>query len=388
MKPATTLLAALLLSTAIIPSALAQQRNSGSGAGSLNCTGCSLNTIPVVNPGGTAFTNSPITVSGGAILTTGATLTTTTLSGVTTLPGSGQISAAGWIGIGGIPASQLQLQGNISSAAWTTGGVALRISGTHTDTSSSGTVADAADSAFGAPSIAASNATTFTRYSTLRIGAPAAGANVTITNPINLLLNTSSAGIPTLIALDNSGNFAVDRGVGVAFNIPAGSAASVIGAKVVAAGDNATNQAAYLAVYTRDTSAVLAERMRLTNAGNLGIGTIAPAALLSIGTTAATAYTSNLATDATNWDRGYLCDWGVLSNTCTYGTAKSGTGIGRNVQIISAGGSVTVAAASFGVLGEDREGVPAARSAAGCQAMMKGFNTGTDVARPRKEHSL
>ena len=92
-----------------------------------------------------------------------------------------------WIGGTSSTAAKLMLQGNVSTDAWTTNGVALKISAaTYTDTSSTGTVAGAAISTLGTPNLAASDVggVTYTDAATLRIGgAPVAYTNVTITNP-------------------------------------------------------------------------------------------------------------------------------------------------------------------------------------------------------------
>lgn len=94
----------------------------------------------------------------------------------------------GFLGVGGTPSARLHLQGNASTAAWTTNGAALRIAAaTYTDTSSSGTVAAVAASALAQPTLAASSSVTYTAAATLYIAnAPANGTNVTITNPLAL----------------------------------------------------------------------------------------------------------------------------------------------------------------------------------------------------------
>ena len=103
----------------------------------------------------------------------------------------------GFFGMGGDPAAQFHLQGNISAAAWTTNGIKIRGGGsTLTDTSSSGTVAAAYTNALGGNTIAASNATTFTNYYGLYLTDPIAGSNVTMTN--KYAFGADSAKITTL----------------------------------------------------------------------------------------------------------------------------------------------------------------------------------------------
>jgi hypothetical protein len=89
------------------------------------------------------------------------------------------------------PAARLQI-GNtaLSAASWTTSGIGLRIdAATYTDSSSTGTVAHEAIHSIAQPTLSSSSATTFTNASSLYIAnAPAAGINVTITNPYSLYI--------------------------------------------------------------------------------------------------------------------------------------------------------------------------------------------------------
>jgi hypothetical protein len=82
--------------------------------------------------------------------------------------------------------------GSLSSTAWTTNGVGLRIQAAqYTDTSSTaGTVANSHVHAIAAPTMASTNAITITDAGTLYIsGAPNTGSNTTITNGWALLAN-------------------------------------------------------------------------------------------------------------------------------------------------------------------------------------------------------
>lgn len=80
------------------------------------------------------------------------------------------------------PSATVHVGGNNrSQAAWTTGGVGVRVDGdTYTDTSSSGTVALQGVHAIAIPTVAASSSTTYTTSATLHLaGGPIAGSNVT-----------------------------------------------------------------------------------------------------------------------------------------------------------------------------------------------------------------
>lgn len=63
-----------------------------------------------------------------------------------------------------------------------------------------------------------------------------------------------------------------------------------------------------------------------------GLGNNVPAATLAVGMIAATAYTSNLATDASNFERCLIGDWSA--NVARFGTTLAGTGLARDVQIM------------------------------------------------------
>jgi len=94
--------------------------------------------------------------------------------------------SSGNVGIGATtPTAQLHIAGGKSAGAWTTLGIALREqAATYTDTSSTGTVATTVINSIAQPTLAASSVTTYTDAATFYIAnAPAAGANVTITNP-------------------------------------------------------------------------------------------------------------------------------------------------------------------------------------------------------------
>ncbi len=91
----------------------------------------------------------------------------------------------GNLGIGtATPASHLQIDGNVSAAAWTTDGIAFDSNAaTYTDTSTaaSGTVAIRTANSFGAPTFASTNAITVTDAFSLYVPKPIAGTNTTIT---------------------------------------------------------------------------------------------------------------------------------------------------------------------------------------------------------------
>lgn len=98
------------------------------------------------------------------------------------------------------------LSGNLSSPAWTTGGIRIRgIAATLTDTTSSGTVAAAYTDSLGGNTIAASTATTFTNYVTAYFREPIAGTNVTFTNRWALGADSLRIGTGTPLTVSTAG---------------------------------------------------------------------------------------------------------------------------------------------------------------------------------------
>lgn len=100
-------------------------------------------------------------------------------------------TGTGRVGIGsGSPAAKLQLGGGFTATAWTTLGTGLRIdSATYNDSSSTtGTIAEEDIHVIAVPTLATTNTGVIvTTSATLKInGAPVAGTNVTITNPLSL----------------------------------------------------------------------------------------------------------------------------------------------------------------------------------------------------------
>jgi hypothetical protein len=112
-----------------------------------------------------------------------------------------RLTAGGFLGIGtSSPVAQLTISSSLGLSApfWGTNGIALSIpAGTYTDTSSSGSANAATITEFGIPTVTANSATTYNMVSTVRIeGAPIAGLNATITDPMALRVggNTQFSG--------------------------------------------------------------------------------------------------------------------------------------------------------------------------------------------------
>lgn len=154
----------------------------GAGTG-LTGTAASLTAGAVTT---NANLTGPIASSGNATSITAQTGTGTTFVMNTnpTIAGSLTLSSAGFI-----------TSGSLSAAAWTTNGVRTQMAAaSYTDTSSSGTVANAYTDLFGVGTILASSATTYTSYYGAFFKNPVASTNVTMTNKSALGADTISIG--------------------------------------------------------------------------------------------------------------------------------------------------------------------------------------------------
>lgn len=159
------------------------------------------------------------------------------------IQGNGVISGNLTIGTSISAGARIFISGNTSQSAWGVNGALIRLaSATHTDTSSSGTVASAAMVGLNAGAIAASSTTTYTYATGLYITAPTEGSNVTITNSYSLystgnMLTTGTMSVGSSVAQT------AKLGVSGALSIPAwGTAGSVF--RTVAATHTDTSTAA------------------------------------------------------------------------------------------------------------------------------------------------
>jgi len=235
----------------------------------------------------------------------GLTLSGATLSGTTTLTGmtAGSILFAGaasalsqdnanlfWddtnnrLGIGGVPAAQLHLQGNTSLAAATNGIVIRTAAATHTDTASSGSVTTIAANSLLAPTFAASNPVTYLQPATLLIQPPIAGSNVTLTNRHALRVLGNSGGeagtaAPFSIMLWDNGTGGawdiVNPFAGYDFGSNDGSGVGVgtrvrLGAVMEAAGGGTTRFGIFTSPVTAGT---LVEQLSVLSGGDVRIVT-------------------------------------------------------------------------------------------------------------------
>lgn len=201
------------------------------------------------------------------------------------------VSSTGAITLNGatsIASASFGLSGNISQAAWTTNGVRYKnVPATLTDTTSSGTVANASTDVFGGNTIAASSAVTFTKYSTMRIPAPIAGTNVTFTNAWaadidSLTVGTSNpftvsatGAVSAANAITGTSASASALAVGLtgatnpAFSVDASTSSQVAGLKVTGAATGGT-----VALAATDSGSNTNLTINAKGSGTIGIGSV------------------------------------------------------------------------------------------------------------------
>ena len=140
-------------------------------SGTLTTTANNLSAFAATTSAQLAGVISDETGTGSLVFSTNPTLSGVSLTNSATVSGG-----------------SLTFSGPISAPAWTTTGIRhISIPTTLTDTTSTGTVANAYTNNFGGNTIAATNATTYTNYSTAYINIPVAGTNVTITNAWSII---------------------------------------------------------------------------------------------------------------------------------------------------------------------------------------------------------
>lgn len=270
------------------------------------------------------------------------------------------VGQAGILSRGLVAANQAMISGSVSAAAWTTSGIGLRVGGagtvtTYTDTTSTGTIAETTIHNITSPTLASTNVLTVTQASTFRVnGAPVAGTNTTITNPFAFVvasgnsLFTSPLGnnitIQTAVGNGNDSEFIFQKSRNNAV-ITAGDdigsmrfrgydgTSYVDGASIVVrSGTIATgNIGAWMGFQTN-----AAYKLFLNWNNTVGVaGNTNPQAMLSVGTTAATARSYNAFTDANNGEWAYMGDWSA--SIARFGTDQNGTGVARDVSIMRGG---------------------------------------------------
>lgn len=220
-----------------------------------------------------------IACGGTATTVTALTLSDGTLSGTTTLPGSGSISSTGVV----VFPNRLSVGPSAAGHSWAvdirapaSGGISL-------------VVADEAADA------------------TAKFGRIGVSHYTNSEEPVAMFLGQSSSSTSILYAGGGSG---------------------------------VLNAVTEIRFYTAANNTTVTGTIRgvINSSGNWGVGgNTNPQANLSIGTTAGTARTYNIFTDATSGEWAYLGSWGPTANVATFGTDKNGAGTTRNIQFYVGG---------------------------------------------------
>ena len=295
---------------------------------------------------------------GGALYVGGIIDTLNTTDAGLTSPGaSGSLQASGGAGIAKNLAvgGTISRTGNVSQASWQGAtGVALNLaSAIYTDTSTgAGTVTGPnAASWLGQPTMASTNAVTYTEAATLYIqNAPAAGTNTTLSNPYSLLIGNGIVRIKTATSATSvtTGALVVDGGVGVSGKLYAtelyeGTNRVLTTGSVGGAGVGSLTAGTDTAVSASTGAVVIWNTSNLQTITNRGAATTNAVSITN--TTAATNTTTgalkvsggigaNQVYATTLFDSGNRA---LTSVTVTAGTGLSGTG-----TITGPSGSVTL----------------------------------------------
>ena len=161
----------------------------------------------LLSPGGSVhqiFNSNDVTFQVAIKNITGLAATSTT-SGALQITGGGGFSGNVYVG------GSLVRTGAVTSTAWTSNGIGLRLpTAVYTDNSTAaGTQASSYVHAMDAPTLSFSNAVTVTNAATLYVAAPAAGTNATITSSYAMIANGASQ----MLGTANTGISAVVAGV-------------------------------------------------------------------------------------------------------------------------------------------------------------------------------
>jgi hypothetical protein len=269
-----------------------------------------------------------------------------------TSPGSSSGSTATFTNAT-ISGGSLTFSGNISAPAWTTSGIRhVSVAATLTDTTSTGTVADAYTNSFGGNTIAASNATTFTNYATVYLNSPTAGTNVTITNSYSLitagsvLLGGNLAGTATQNVFNTLSTTVNAFGAATTLSIGAATGtASINNATVTLSNATTVNiNGASPTLASTSTGTLTLFNTNLLTVAAFNAATTATlvnsATTLGIGNTATAAQTVNMFTASTGAST-YNFATGATASATTKAINIGTTGVSGSTTNIALGSSVS-----------------------------------------------
>ncbi|MFZ3012059.1 MAG: hypothetical protein WA060_03665, partial [Minisyncoccia bacterium] len=168
------------------------------------------------------------------------------------------------------------------------------------------------------------------------IGTPAPGDKLDVIGKGSFTI-AQSAGINEALKIVDSANGLVDRGVKMGLYVASGVGANRLGAEISAANE-ASLTSSYL-TFNTENSGVVAEKVRITGAGNVGIGTTTPSDQLEVAGLSG-AYGRALVSDGMGAERRGLI---LASASAAVGYAridsyKYGTGAGYLPLVLNSGG--------------------------------------------------
>jgi hypothetical protein len=279
----------------------------------------------------TTTSTATITISSGSL----GTLDNMTIGGTT--PAAGTFTGITINGATSVPGITTSTTG-VSSTAWTTNGINLRLQAkTFTDTSSLGTIASSYINAMSTPTFTSSSSVTITDAANLYVAAPAASGSTTITNASAILTN----GIIKSTVTTGTAPFVVASST----NIPNLNASSLNGATFASPGIIGGTSASS-ATFTGVTINGASVNTSISPTGT-GTVTINPAGAISItGSSTLTLGTSNQTTTMAGNITATTSNQTVTLSPTGTGTVKiqpATSGLLDNIVI----GSSTAVAATF-----------------------------------------
>jgi len=348
--------------TPIQSNSLSVTTAAASGGGSLSYSGGVFTftpaSVPTLGTGVAAFLLNPTSATLAAALSdeSGTNTVAFTNSPTFITPTLGNASATS-LAINGGTLSINNLSG-VSAATWGLTGIGISAPGaTYTDTTSTGTVATVeAIHSLNNPILASTLATTFTSATTLYLGIPSAGANVTITNAYSLYaaggvlvggtltcnstiaLSGTSSGSCSLGTSITSGSISIGTGLSTGLVTIGGTSST---------GTMTFGQSTGAQTYNIGTGATLAATTKAINIGTAGVSTsitnITIGSAVSGSTTNLTLNGTLAAASAitTAQSVGYI---GYPQNSTAVGITLALTDIGKHVYVSATGQTITIPA--------------------------------------------
>ena len=337
--------------TPIQANSLSVTTSTASGGGSLSYSGGVFTftpaSVPTLGTGVAAFLLNPTSATLAAALSdeSGTNTVAFTTSPTFITPTLGNASATSLAITGGT----LSVSSGVSAPTWGLTGAGISAPGaTYTDTTSTGTVATVeAIHSLNNPILASTLATTFTSATTLYLGTPSAGANVTITNAYSLyaaggILLGGTLTANSTISLVGSSSATASIGTSI-------TTGTITIGGTTSTGTITLGQSTGAQTYNIGTGATLAATTKTINIGTAGVSTsitnIAIGSAVSGSTTNLTLNGSLAVASAITSAQsvGYI---GYPQNSTATGITLALTDIGKHIYVTATGQTITIPANS------------------------------------------